>query len=442
MPALPSLDLCRRIVRDVPLGTRAGILTQVVGLLVECRGLGCALGDLCRVELPDDTPLEMEVVGFRGASSLLMPLGEAEGLRPGARVVPLGRRLSARCGPFLLGRVLDGLGRPLDGGPPLPAAGAEVPLFRPAPPPLERVAIDEALPTGVSVIDGFLTLGRGQRIGIFAGSGVGKSTLLADVAREALADVNVIALVGERGREVGHFIEDALGKDGLSRSVLVVATSDAPPLIRIKAAFTAVAMAEWFRDQGHDVMMMVDSVTRLAAATREVGLALGEPPTVKGYPPSFFSIMPRLVERLGRTRQGSITGILTVLVDGDDLNDPVADTLRGLLDGHVVLSRDVAQRGHFPAVDVLKSISRIMNHVVTAEHREAAARVRSLIAAYEQVRDLVAVGAYKPGSDPKVDRAIGSINEVERLLAQAGRQGRPFDETVRRLLGLAKGGAK
>jgi flagellum-specific ATP synthase len=390
------------------------------------------------VDLGEGRGLEMEVVGFRGPSTLLMPLGEAEGLKPGARVVPLFRRLTVRAGPFLLGRILDGLGRPQDGGPPTPSAAAEIPLVRPAPPPLERVAIDEVLPSGISVIDAFLTLGRGQRLGIFSGSGVGKSTLLADIARETLADVNVIALVGERGREVGHFIEEALGKEGLQRSVLVVATSDAPPLIRIKAAFTAIAVAEWFRDQGHDVMMMVDSVTRLAAATREVGLALGEPPTVKGYPPSFFSTMPRLVERLGRTKTGSITGLFTVLVDGDDLNDPVADTLRGLLDGHVVLSREVAQRGMFPAVDVLRSVSRVMDRIVRKEQREAALKVRGWLSAYEQVRDLVAVGAYKPGSDPKVDRALLSINDLEKLLAQPERLGRPFDETVRRLLQLAK----
>jgi FliI/YscN family ATPase len=292
------------------------------------------------------------------------------------------------------------------------------------------------------VLDAFLTLGRGQRIGIFAGSGVGKSTLLADVSRATLAEVNVIALVGERGREVGHFIKDALGPEGLKKSVIVVATSDAPPLLRIKASFTAAAIAEYFRDQGKDVMMMLDSVTRLALATREVGLALGEPPTVKGYPPSFFSTMPRLVERLGRTKRGSITGIFTVLVDGDDMNDPVADTLRGLLDGHVVLSRAIAQRGLFPAVDVLKSVSRIMPEVTTQEHRAQAMKVRALLAAYEGARDLLAVGAYKAGTDPKVDQAVQSLPAIEKLLAQESRHGRSLDETLKLLNDIGKGAAK
>ena len=289
----------------------------------------------------------------------------------------------------------------------------------------------------MSVLDGFLTLGRGQRIGIFAGSGVGKSTLLGDIARGTTADINVIALIGERGREVRHFIEESLGPEGLRRSVLIVATSDAPPLIRIKACFTAVAIAEWFRDMGKDVMMMVDSVTRLAGATREVGLALGEPPTVRGYPPSFFSSMPRIVERLGRTRRGSITGIFTVLVDGDDMNEPVTDTLRGLLDGHVVLSRAIAQRGRFPAVDVLQSTSRIMDRVTSGEHRDDAREVRMLMAAFEDARDLVSIGAYKPGSDAKVDRALAVKDTLDSLLTQDQGSARAFEDTLARLAEIA-----
>lgn len=433
---IPDLEACRRMVRSVPVGRCSGVLTHVVGLTVEARGLTSAVGDLCRIDLGDGRGRDAEIVGFRGSTCQLMPLGDAEGLRPGARVHPLDRTLAVSCGDFLMGRILDGLGRPLDGGPALPK-GRPVPLNGAAPPPLERVPIDEVLPTGVGVLDAFLTLGRGQRIGIFSGSGVGKSTLLADVARQARADVNVIALVGERGREVKGFIQDALGSEGLARSVLVVATSDAPPLLRIKAAFTATAIAEWFRDRGADVMLTCDSVTRLAGAMREVGLALGEPPTVKGYPPSFFSTMPRLVERMGRTARGSITGILTVLVDGDDMSDPVADTLRGLLDGHVVLSRKVANRGQFPAVDVLQSTSRLIERLVRPEHLQAAQRVRELLAAYEDVRDLVAVGAYKAGSDPKVDRSVGSIREIEAFLAQPSGQGRDYEETVSGLLGLA-----
>jgi len=433
---LPDVARMEDLARAVPVGTRAGILTQVVGLLVECRGLSSALGDLCWVALPDGGRLDLEVVGFRGSASLLMPLGDAHGLRPGTRVIPTGGRLEVACSESLLGRVVDGLGNPIDSGAVLPA-GRSMPLVRPAPGPLDRVPIEETLPTGVSVLDGFLTLGRGQRVGIFAGSGVGKSTLLGEIARGTSADVNVIALIGERGREVQHFIEHALGPEGLRRSVIVVATSDAPPLIRIKACFTAIAIAEWFRDLGNDVMMMMDSVTRYAAASREVGLALGEPPTVRGYPPSFFSSMPRIVERLGRTRDGSITGIFTVLVDGDDMNEPVTDTLRGLLDGHVVLSRAIAQRGCFPAVDVLQSVSRIMDLVTTPEHQAGARELRSLMAAYEDARDLISVGAYKPGTDPRVDRAIAVRDELESLVRQENRDARPIDVTVARMAEIA-----
>ncbi|NRA95476.1 MAG: FliI/YscN family ATPase [Planctomycetes bacterium] len=434
--ALPDAARFESLARSVPVGGRTGVLTQVVGLLVECRGLNSALGDLCRVEGPDGESLDMEVVGFRGASSLLMPLGESHGLRPGARVIPKGCRLDVQCSEAVLGRVLDGLGHPIDGGPAI-SAGRRLPLVRQAPMPLERENIDEPLPTGVSVLDGFLTLGRGQRIGIFSGSGVGKSTLLGDIARGTTADVNVIALIGERGREVRHFIEESLGPEGLRRSVLIVATSDAPPLIRIKACFTAVAIAEWFRDLGKDVMMMVDSVTRLAGATREVGLALGEPPTVRGYPPSFFSSMPRIVERLGRTQRGSITGIFTVLVDGDDMNEPVTDTLRGLLDGHVVLSRAIAQRGRFPAVDVLQSTSRIMDRVTSDEHRADAREVRMLMAAFEDARDLVSIGAYKPGNDAKVDRALAVKDALDSLLTQDQGTARAFEDTLARLAEIA-----
>ena len=434
--ALPDLAELERLARSVPVGVRAGVLTQVVGLLVECRGLNAAMGDLCRVELADHQSIEMEVVGFRGQATLLMPLGEAQGLRPGARVVPTENRLGVRCSEALLGRVLDGLGRPIDGMDPI-TAGRRQPLNRAAPGPLERENVTDVLPTGTSVIDGFLTLGRGQRIGVFAGSGVGKSTLLADIARGTVADVNVIALIGERGREVRQFIEETLGPEGLARSVVVVATSDMPPLIRIKACFTAVAIAEWFRDMGKDVMMMVDSVTRLAGATREVGLALGEPPTVRGYPPSFFSAMPRLVERLGRTANGSITGIFTVLVDGDDMNEPVADTLRGLLDGHVVLSRAIAQRGQFPAVDVLQSTSRIMNQVTTSEHQSVARELRASLAAYEEARDLVSIGAYKPGSDPRVDGALAIKNDLEGLLTQTQGLTRGYEDTIARMAEIA-----
>ncbi|MCA9322800.1 MAG: FliI/YscN family ATPase, partial [Planctomycetes bacterium] len=308
--------------------------------------------------------------------------------------------------------------------------------------PLERVPIDTALETGVSVLDGLITLGRGQRLGIFAGSGVGKSTLLGSIARSSQADVNVIALVGERGREVQEFIEKCLGPEGMARSVLVVATSDASPLLRYKAAFTATAIAEWFRDQGKEVLFMADSVTRLAGAVREIGLAAGEPPTVKGYPPSFFSTMPRLVERLGRTQRGSITGILTVLVDADDMNEPVADTMRGLLDGHCVLSRRIAARGQFPAVDVLNSTSRVMDAVVSDEHMASARMMRELMAVHEEARDLVSVGAYRKGTDPEIDRAIAAQPAMLALLKQGNRERRSMTDTIAALHAVTKIGAE
>jgi flagellum-specific ATP synthase len=421
--------------RSAPKTAHVGRIARAVGLLLEARGATAPLGEICAVERPSGPPLLAEIAGFREGATLLMPLGDADGLLPGASVRPLGRRLTVGCGDALLGRVLDGLGRPADGLPP-PVCTEERAVMADAPAPLDRAPIEEPLETGVSVIDGFLTLGRGQRTGIFAGSGVGKSTLLGALAKRAKADVNVIALVGERGREVGPFIEETLGVEGMRKSVVVAATSDAPAMVRLKAGYVATAVAESFRDRGKNVMLLFDSVTRFAAASREVGLALGEPPTTKGYPPSFFASVPRLVERFGRTKRGSITALCTVLVDGDDLNDPVADTLRGLLDGHLVLSRSIARRRH-PAVDVLGSVSRLMDRIVTPEHRDAANAVRRMLAVYEESRDLVSVGAYKPGSDPKVDKALRSINEAEALLAQPVAEVRPFADTVKRLRELA-----
>jgi FliI/YscN family ATPase len=420
--------------RRVPIGRQVGRVTRMIGLSIECRGIAVPLGELLSIERAGGDLLA-EMVGFKDGAAQLMPLGEADGLVPGARVTPLTCRLTVGCGDAALGRVLDGLGRPIDGKGPI-ANAIPTPLGQQAPSPLERRAIDTPLPTGISVIDGFLTIGRGQRVGIFSGSGVGKSTLLGDIARETLADVNVIALVGERGREVGAFLEEVLGPEGLAKSVVVVATSDAPALLRIKAASTAVTIAEFFRDRGRDVMLMFDSVTRYAAAMREVGLALGEPPTVKGYPPSFFSTVPKIVERLGRGPTGSITGLLTVLVDADDMNDPVADTMRGLLDGHVVLSRAIA-RSRYPAVDIGASVSRLMPRIVSPEHQDAAAKVRRMLATYEDARDLIAIGAYRPGADPKVDKAVRSISEAEALIAQRSREGREWSDTVRRLGELA-----
>ncbi len=415
-------------------GKAEGKVVSVTGVTLTATGLEASIGEVCRV-LGLNEHILAEVVGFREGRSLLMPLGEVGGIGPGAKVVGLGHPLQVRVGEGLLGRVVDGLGRPLDGRP-LPP-GKDLPVFRAAPPALERAPIHQPMATGVSSIDGFLTLGRGQRMGIFAGSGVGKSTLLGMVSREAEADVNVIVLVGERGREVRAFLEDVLGPEGLARSVVVVATSDAPPLLRFKAPLTGVTLAEYFREQGKDVLLIMDSVTRFAFSAREIGLAVGEPPTMRGYPPSLFAQLPRLVERMGTARKGSITGLITVLVEGDDMNEPVADTMRSLLDGHIVLSREIAALGRYPAVDILRSVSRTMDRVVDAKHLEAARNLREVLALYEENRDLVQVGAYKAGADPRLDRALERIDAVHALLRQGVEEKRSFQETREVMVRLA-----
>lgn len=394
-----------------------GHVAKVVGVLVEAEGLPAAIGDLCRLDRAGSRPLLAEVVGLRGSTACLMAYGDLAGISAGARVTALGRRLDARVGESLLGRVLDGFGKPIDERGPLERTHS-TPVDRTAPPPLSRANITDILYTGVRSIDGCLTLGRGQRIGIFAGSGVGKSTLLADIVRGAEMDIAVVCLVGERGREVRAFVEEALGEAGLKRSVIVVATSDRSPLERYKAPFLATSMAEYFRDQGRSVLLVMDSVTRFAAACREIGLAAGEPPTVKGYPPSFFATVPKLVERAGNASKGSITAIYTVLLDGDDPEDPVGDTLRGLLDGHIVLSRKLGNRGHFPAVDVLSSVSRLASKVTPPVHAGLARRLRELLAIYEENRDLIQIGAYKPGANPRLDAAIACWTRIEAFLKQ------------------------
>jgi FliI/YscN family ATPase len=347
-----------------------------------------------------------------------MPLGELQGIGPGSLLVPTGRDFQVPVGRRLMGRVIDGLGRPLDKLGPL-GAEAQVPVHREPPDPLSRQRITEALSTGVRCLDGMLTIGRGQRIGIFAGSGVGKSTLMGMVARDADADVNVIALVGERGREVRDFIEKDLGPAGLAKSVVIAATSDQPALIRRQGALVATAIAEWFRDQGMTVMFMMDSVTRFAMAQREIGLAIGEPPATKGYTPSVFALLPKLLERAGTTsHRGSITGLYTVLVEADDMNEPVGDTVRAILDGHVVLSRDLASQNHYPPVDVLESVSRLMPDLASPSHRAAAARVRDVLAAYRGARDLINIGAYVKGSDRRIDRALEHVDSVNAFLKQ------------------------
>lgn len=410
-----------------------GRVQSLLGVAIEVTGLRAVVGDLCtihgvRAEVP------AEVVGFRQDLAILMPLGESAGIGPFDPVINHGRPLAVPVGEQLLGRVVDALGRPVDGGGPL--RGEERAVTADAPAALTRTPIRKPITTGIAAIDGFLTCGKGQRIGIFAGSGVGKSSLLGMIARGSSAQVNVIALIGERGREVRDFIEESLGPEGMRRTIIVVATSDAPAMLRMKGAFTAVAIAEAFRERGKDVLFMMDSVTRFAGAVREIGLAAGEPPTLRGYPPSLFAQLPKLVERLGSDGKGTITGMITVLVDGDDMNEPVADAVRGYLDGHIVLSRQIAARGRFPAVDVLNSISRLMDRVVGQDHQRAARAVRELLAVHEENRDLVQVGAYRKGSDPTLDRALSKIAAIESLLYQ-GKDARTFADTQKRLLEIA-----
>jgi len=411
-----------------------GRLTRLSGLALEAALGGVRHGEL--VEVGDGrSPLLAEVVGLREDRAVLLPLGDPSGAGLDAPVRPTGSPLTVRAGEALLGRVLDGLGRPIDGRP-LPGGLAEWPVDRPAPPPLERSRVRAPLATGVRALDGLLTLGRGQRLGLFAGAGVGKSSLLGRVARDAAADAAVVCLVGERGREVREFLEDALGPEGLSRSVVVAATSDAPALVRLKAPLVATAIAEWLAETGREVLFLCDSVTRFARAQREVGLAAGEPPARQGYPASVFQALPRLLERTGSRGRGCITALYTVLVAGGDQEEPIADEVRGLLDGHVVLERRLAERGHFPAIDVLASVSRVMGAVTSPGHRAAAAQVRALLAAWERQRDLILLGAYRPGSDPEVDRAIERWPSIEAFLRQGSDEVEPWDGVVARLLEL------
>ncbi len=414
-----------------------GRVVQVVGLVIESQGPDVQIGDLCEVRFRNrDTILRAEVVGFKTDRVLLMPLGELSDIGPGCDVLSMGRSLGVNVSNTLLGRVLDGLGNPLDSLGPIPAV-EYYPLMSSPPHPLRRQMIEKPLSVGVKVIDGMLTLGQGQRVGIFAGSGVGKSVLLGMMARNTEADINVIALVGERGREVKEFLDRDLGSEGLARSVVVVATSDQPPLVRLKAALTATAIAEYFRDQGKNVLLMMDSVTRVAMAQRDVGLAIGEPPATRGYTPSVFAFLPRLLERSGAGETGSITAIYTVLVEGDDMNEPVADTVRGILDGHFVLSRQLAAKYHYPSVDVSRSISRVMPMVVSEGHYAASGRVRELLSVYEDAQDLINIGAYKSGSNPKVDWALKHIDAVNAFLRQGMTENFSFDYTEQQLLQLA-----
>ena len=414
-----NLKKFSRAIEDTESIKMSGKVTQVIGLVIESKGPNVSLGELCYIKsrFPNVAPIPAEVVGFREGLVLLMPIGEMQGIGPGCEVVSAQKTLQVKVGMELLGRVLDGLGNPMDGKGPI-LSKTEYPLHAEPPDPLQRPRIKDSLYVGVRAIDGLITLGSGQRIGIMAGSGVGKSTLLSMIARNTEADISVISLVGERGREVRDFIERDLGEEGLKRSVVVVATSDKPALVRIKGAMTATAIAEYFRDQGRRVVLMMDSVTRFEMAQREVGLTIGEPPATRGYTPSVFALLPRLLERAGTSARGSITGIYTVLVDGDDMNEPIADAVRSILDGHIVLSRAIAAQNHFPAIDILASVSRVMTDVVTKEHREAAQHMRALMAVYKEAEDLIHIGAYVKGSSKRIDEAIEKIDAINDFLCQ------------------------
>ncbi|MEO7425818.1 MAG: FliI/YscN family ATPase [Fibrobacteria bacterium] len=411
-------------------------IVQVIGLVMESSGLSASLGEICAVFDGAAQVGQAEVVGFRRKTTLLMSLGQLNGLKPGMEVMATGQVFSVRVGPQLLGRVLNGLGEPIDGKGPmlLPVQGK---VNNDPPNPLDRRRISEPMITGIRAIDGFRTVGKGQRVGLFAGSGVGKSVLLGMIARNCQAQINVIALIGERGREVKEFLEKDLGPEGLARSVVVVATSDQPALIRLKAAMVATAIAEYFRDQGADVMLMMDSSTRLAMAQREIGLAIGEPPSTRGYTPSVFAFLPRLMERAGMGKTGSITAIYTVLVEGDDMDEPVADAVRSVLDGHIVLSRSLAHRNHYPAIDVLKSVSRCMSDVTSKEHRAATGKLLNAMAVYADAEDMVNLGAYVRGSNPHLDMAISLHPEVDKFLIQSVEDKSELKSTLDRISAMA-----
>ena len=434
----PGIDIAPYIddVRTLDPMTWTGEVVAVVGLLVESRGPAVAVGDFCEIRTSSGHRTRTQVIGFRNGHVLAMPLEEIDGVQLGDAVVARREQSRVPVGPELLGRVLDGFGRPMDGGPGISAAEAYE-LYKAPPNPLSREHIVEPLATGIRVIDGLTPCGRGQRIGIFGGSGVGKSTLLGSMVRHSSADVSVVALVGERNREVRAFLDHDLGPEGLRRAVLVISTSDRPAPLRVRACFVALAVAEYFRDQGANVLLVMDSVTRLALAQREIGLAAGEPPSQKGYTPSVFQLLPRIFERAGRFHEGSITGFFTVLVEGDDFNEPISDAVRSILDGHVILSRALASGGHYPAVDVLHSLSRLSSALATPEQKEAARKIREGMAMYEQSRDLIELGAYVPGTNPRLDASIRAQAALNGFLRQDSEKPMPLAETRQRLAELA-----
>ncbi len=410
-----------------------GKIEKIIGMTIESTGPSCNIGDVCRIYTKDMQDfIFAEVVGFQEDKVLLMPYTDLEGVGPGSIVDNTGEKLMVKTGEALMGRIIDAIGNPLDGGAPLEYTDA-VPISGIPVNPLTRPKIKEPIELGVKAIDGLLTLGKGQRIGIFAGSGVGKSTLMGMIARKVKADLNVIALVGERGREVREFIENDLGEEGMARSVVVVATSDQSAMMRNKCPLTATAIAEYYMQQGKDVLLMMDNLTRFAMAQREIGLAIGEPPIARGYTPSIYSQMPKLLERAGCFEQGSITGIYAVLVEGDDTNEPISDTVRGIIDGHIILSRKIAAQNHYPAIDILPSVSRLMSTICSKEHKDAAGKLRNLLALYTKNADLISIGAYKPGTNPALDEAVRKIDGINNFLTQKTDEAFTMEETIRLL---------
>src|SRR6056297_4333551 len=434
-----NLEKIEKTIENTKVNREFGYITRVVGLIIESIGPEVSIGELCYIK-SSEGDIEAEVVGFNDNKVLLMPIGVMKGITPGAKVIASGSELKIEIGNELLGEVLNGLGKPLTSEKEeLDYANLkEVSVSKEPPDPLKRSRIKEPLSLGLKSIDGLLTCGKGQRVGIFAGSGVGKSTLLGMAARNTEADINVIGLVGERGREVREFIERDLGEKGLENSIVVVATSDKPALVRFKAAQITTAIAEYFRDKGQDVLLMMDSITRVAMALREVGLATGEPPATRGYPPSVFAKLPRLLERTGTNDKGTITALYAVLVEGDDFNEPISDTVRGILDGHITLSRSLASKNHFPAVDVLESVSRVMKDVVNEDHIEAAGELKKMLANYRESEDLINIGAYEEGSNPAVDRAIEHIDDINDFLQQGITEKSNFSQTLQKLKRVVK----
>jgi ATP synthase in type III secretion protein N len=433
-----AIDLSRyhQMVKEAQTVRVRGRVTELVGLIIKAAVPGVRVGEVVEIRGRNKHTVKGEVVGFQGDEVMLMPLGELVGIGPDSEVIPSGRPLTIRVGDALLGRVLGGLGTPIDGKP-LPEKGLmEWSVDRDCPDPFTRRRIERPLPLGLRCIDGLLTVGEGQRIGLFAGSGVGKSTLMGQIARQTKAELCVIALIGERGREVREFIEDALGEEGLKRSVVVCATSDQPSLVRLRAAFVATSIAEYFRDRGGNVLFMLDTVTRLARAQREIGLAVGEPPARQGYPPSVFSMLPRILERTGNSDRGGCTAIYTVLVAGGDMEEPIADEVRGILDGHFILNRALGERNQWPAMDVLASLSRVMSGIAAPEHKKAAGKLRETLATYEKQRDLILLGAYQYGTDPKTDYAIDHYDAIINYLKQSTEENMSFEDSVRALMDL------